>query len=60
MFIGVYALQGMAVHEEAFDSRRGESMSHALASGIAMARRIANQGVSAATRPTASGWTPPG
>lgn len=55
MFIGVYALQGMAVHVETFDSRQGESMSHALASGIAMARRIANQGVSAATRPASSG-----
>ncbi len=29
MFIGVYAPQGMAVHEEAFDSRPGESMTRA-------------------------------
>lgn len=31
MFIGIYAPQGMAIHEEAFDSRPGESMTRALA-----------------------------
>jgi hypothetical protein len=31
MFIGVYAASGMALHEEAFDSRPGESMTRALA-----------------------------
>jgi hypothetical protein len=41
MFIGVYAPQGMAVHEEAFDSRPGESMTRALAWGVGRARRIA-------------------
>lgn len=31
MFIGVYAFSGMALHEEAFDTRPGESMTRALA-----------------------------
>lgn len=34
MFIGVYAPSGMAIHEEAFDSRPGESMTRALAWGL--------------------------
>ena len=41
MFIGVYAASGMALHEEAFDSRPGESMTRALAWGVGRARRIA-------------------
>ena len=41
MFIGVYAASGMALHEEAFDSRSGESMTRALAWGVGRARRIA-------------------
>ncbi|WP_423812373.1 hypothetical protein [Pseudomonas asiatica] len=41
MFIGVYAASGMALHEEAFDSRPGESMTRALAWGFGRARRIA-------------------
>ncbi|MEN5216354.1 hypothetical protein ABE484_10915 [Pseudomonas pudica] len=41
MFIGVYAASGMALHEEAFDSRPGESMTGALAWGVGRARRIA-------------------
>ncbi|KAF4559150.1 hypothetical protein [Pseudomonas sp. CES] len=41
MFIGVYASTGMALHEEAFDSRPGESMTRALAWGVGRARRIA-------------------
>lgn len=51
LFIGVYAPQGMAVHEEAFDSRPGESMTRAMAWGVGRARKIAVEGVSAA-RPT--------
>ncbi|WP_462402122.1 hypothetical protein [Pseudomonas sp. Marseille-QA0332] len=31
MFIGVYAPSGMALHEEAFDNRPGESMTRPLA-----------------------------
>lgn len=42
MFIGVYATSGMAIHEEAFDSRPGESMTRALAWGVGRARRIAS------------------
>jgi hypothetical protein len=42
MFIGVYAPSGMAIHEEAFDSRPGESMTRALAGGVGRARRIAS------------------
>jgi len=54
MFIGVYASSGMAIHEEAFDSRPGESMTRALAWGVGRARRIAVEGVSAADRLAAS------
>ncbi|MFV3289158.1 hypothetical protein ACNFBR_10495 [Pseudomonas sp. NY11955] len=45
MFIGVYAPGGMTVHEEAHDSRPGESMTRALAWGVGRARRIAVAGV---------------
>lgn len=41
MFIGVYAGCGMALHEEAFNSRPGESMAGALAWGVDRARRLA-------------------
>lgn len=41
MFIGVYDPEGMALHEEALDSRPGESMTRALAWGVGRARRIA-------------------
>ncbi|MFT0516297.1 MULTISPECIES: hypothetical protein [Pseudomonas] len=41
MFIGVYASTGMALHEEAFDSRPGESMTRALAWGVGRARHLA-------------------
>ncbi len=44
MFIGVYAASGMAVLEEAFDSRPGESMTTALAWGVGRARKIASEG----------------
>lgn len=45
MFIGVYAATGAALHEEAFDSRPGESMTRALAWGVGRARRIATDGL---------------
>ncbi|MBI6886790.1 hypothetical protein [Pseudomonas putida] len=48
MFIGVYALGGMAILEEAFDSRPGESMTRALAWGVGRARRVAAEGAAAA------------
>ncbi|MDH4552723.1 hypothetical protein [Pseudomonas sp. BN607] len=41
MFIGVYAGCGMALHEEAFDSRPSESMTRALVWGVGRARRLA-------------------
>ncbi|WP_236066310.1 hypothetical protein [Pseudomonas palmensis] len=41
MFIGVYAASGMAIIEEAYDSRPQESMTRALAWGVGRARRIA-------------------
>lgn len=44
MFIGVYASSGMAIHEEAFDSRPHESMTRALAWGVGRARRVAGDG----------------
>lgn len=45
MFIGVYAPGGMAIHEEALDSRPGESMTRALAWGVGRARRVATDAV---------------
>ena len=44
MFIGVYAPMGIAIHEEAFDSRPHESMTRALAWGVGRARRVADDG----------------
>ncbi|WP_240349645.1 hypothetical protein [Pseudomonas putida] len=44
MFIGVYAGTGMAPHEEAFDTRPGESMTRALVWGVERARCLATQG----------------
>lgn len=41
MFIGVYSPAGQALHEEAFNSRPGESMTRALAWGVGLARKIA-------------------
>ena len=41
LFIGVYSGKGMALHEEAFDSRPGESMTRALAWGVGRARCLA-------------------
>ncbi|EJN32140.1 hypothetical protein PMI38_05119 [Pseudomonas sp. GM84] len=43
MFIGVYAPAGMALHEEAFDSRPGESMTRAMAWGVGYARKLATK-----------------
>ncbi len=47
MFIGVYATAGMALHEEAIDCWRNESMTRALAWGVGKARYIADQGAAA-------------
>ncbi|MEF9898639.1 MAG: hypothetical protein RR736_11045 [Pseudomonas sp.] len=54
MFIGVYAASGMALHEEAFDSRPGESMTRALAWGVGRARQVAADGASIDDRITGS------
>lgn len=54
MFIGVYVSSGMALHEEAFDSRPGESMTRALAWGVGRARRVAAEGAPAADLLTGS------
>ncbi|MFK3768184.1 hypothetical protein [Pseudomonas putida] len=51
MFIGVYAAAGTTLHEEAFDSSPGESMTRALAWGVGRARRIATEGLAATGRP---------
>jgi len=45
MFIGVYATSGMALHEEAYNSRPGESMTRALAWGVGLARRLATSSI---------------
>ncbi|MEJ5862041.1 hypothetical protein [Pseudomonas farsensis] len=41
LFLGVYSPSGMALDEEAYDSRPGESMTRALAWGVGRARHIA-------------------
>ncbi|PSS51648.1 hypothetical protein [Pseudomonas sp. BBP2017] len=41
MFIGIYASTGMALHEEAYNSRPGESMTRALGWGVGLARKLA-------------------
>lgn len=45
LFIGVYAGTGMALHEEGFDTRPGESMTRALAWGVGRARCLATNQV---------------
>lgn len=45
MFIGIYDDTGLALHEEAYDTRPGESMSRALAWGAGRARRIVAEGL---------------
>lgn len=50
LFLGVYAPDGIALHEEAFDSRPGESMSRALAWGVGRARRVVSEGVAPVDR----------
>ncbi|UBM26829.1 hypothetical protein K8374_07655 [Pseudomonas sp. p1(2021b)] len=44
LFLGIYASSGMALHEESFDSRPGESMTRALAWGVMRARRVVEEG----------------
>lgn len=54
LFLGVYARSGMALHEEAYDSRPGESMYRSLAWGIGQARRVAEECTPAAGSNAAS------
>ncbi len=44
LFIGVYGPSGIALHEEAFNSRPGESMTRALVWGVGRARHVAKEG----------------
>lgn len=41
LFLGVYSPSGVALDEEAYDSRPGESMTRALAWGVGRARHMA-------------------
>ena len=41
LFLGVYGHQGMMLHEEAFDSRPGETMTQAMARGFQRAKEYA-------------------
>ena len=41
MFIGVYAKEGQALFEEAFDNCPGDTMSRALVWGVAKAKEVA-------------------
>jgi hypothetical protein len=50
MFIGIYAADGMALHEEAVDPRRGESMTRVLAWGVGRARQLATSGGASSRR----------
>ena len=50
LFIGVYAGTGMALHEEAYLSRPGESMTRALAWGVGRARCLATNQQPASSR----------
>ncbi|MFV3290481.1 hypothetical protein ACNFBR_17245 [Pseudomonas sp. NY11955] len=43
VFIGVYAVSGMPLHEEAFDAMPGESMTRALAWGVGRAKSFATE-----------------
>ena len=44
MFIGIYAPDGVALHEEADDSHSQESMTRVLAWGVGRARQLAASG----------------
>jgi hypothetical protein len=54
MFIGIYAPDGMALHEVAVDSHPGESMTRVLAWGVGRARQLAATGGGPAIRKSAS------
>lgn len=54
MFIGIYAPDGMALHEEADDSHPRESMTRVLAWGVGRARKLAAAASGAGNRRSAS------
>ncbi|AVH38861.1 hypothetical protein AL532_22300 [Pseudomonas monteilii] len=54
LFLGVYARSGMALHEEAYSARPGESMYRSLAWGIDRARQVIDGYAHTATRDVAS------
>ncbi|WP_236170156.1 hypothetical protein [Pseudomonas parasichuanensis] len=49
MFIGLYGSAGEVIHEEAYDTRPGQSMTTAMLWGVARARGIAHSKPAAAT-----------
>lgn len=54
LFIGIYAPDGMALHEEAVDPHPGESMTRVLAWGVGRARQLAAAGGGASSRRSVS------
>jgi len=50
MFIGIYAPDGIALHEEADDSHYRESMTRVLAWGVGRARQLAASGRASSRR----------
>ncbi|WP_285421715.1 hypothetical protein [Pseudomonas sp. efr-133-TYG-23] len=44
LFIGIYAPDGMALHEEAYDSHPRETMTRAMVWGVGRARKLAADG----------------
>ncbi|MFY1028775.1 hypothetical protein [Pseudomonas asiatica] len=52
LFIGVYAPSGIALHEEAFDSRPNQSMTSALAWGVTRAHLAAEGSLPSENLPT--------
>lgn len=53
LFLGIYSSSGMALHEESFDSRPGESMTRALSWGVVRARHLVSS--TASTLPLRAG-----
>ena len=55
LFIGIYASDGMALHEESDNSRPRESMTRVLAWGVGRARELAGAVGVSASRSASSG-----
>lgn len=54
MFIGIYAPDGMALHEESVGLHPGESMTSVLAWGVGRAHKLATKGSGDSRRPFSS------